>query len=139
MIEKEWSLIQKLFFYWMLLCEEMQKAGFNGQLVKKAAIYLNARVLKSNISKLEKEVKYIGALELDIGISELKLKYNWTAFFFFCLLSTCIHIYIILRFGGKKSDVTTILQVCRGTAVMLVSPTDGTDEIANPFMQPDGA
>ncbi|KAL6008293.1 Sm-like protein lsm7 [Asimina triloba] len=30
-------------------------------------------------------------------------------------------------------------QVCRGTAVMLVSPTDGTDEIANPFLQPDGA
>ncbi|KAJ8648944.1 hypothetical protein MRB53_001967 [Persea americana] len=26
-----------------------------------------------------------------------------------------------------------------GTAVMLVSPTDGTDEIANPFAQPDGA
>lgn len=60
----------------MLLCEDMQKAGFNGQLVKKAAISLNARVLKSNISKLEKEVKYIGALELDICISELKLKYN---------------------------------------------------------------
>ncbi|OIW11753.1 hypothetical protein TanjilG_10955 [Lupinus angustifolius] len=29
--------------------------------------------------------------------------------------------------------------VCRGTAVMLVSPTDGTDEIENPFLQPDGA
>mmetsp|Transcript_4070 Transcript_4070/g.7876 ORF Transcript_4070/g.7876 Transcript_4070/m.7876 type:complete len:101 (-) Transcript_4070:174-476(-) len=25
------------------------------------------------------------------------------------------------------------LTVCRGTAVMVVSPTDGTDEIANPF------
>jgi hypothetical protein len=32
-----------------------------------------------------------------------------------------------------------IMQVCRGTAVMLVSPTDGTDEIANPFLQPDGS
>ncbi|KAG4969121.1 hypothetical protein AAZV13_12G201900 [Glycine max] len=31
------------------------------------------------------------------------------------------------------------LIVFRGTAVMLVSPTDGTDEIANPFIQPDGA
>ncbi|KAH1250695.1 Sm-like protein LSM7 [Glycine max] len=30
-------------------------------------------------------------------------------------------------------------RVCRGTAVMLVSPTDGTDEIANPFIQPDGS
>ncbi|KAI7980989.1 Sm-like protein LSM7 [Camellia lanceoleosa] len=30
-------------------------------------------------------------------------------------------------------------EVCRGTAVMLVSPTDGTDEIANPFIQLDGA
>ncbi|GKE63895.1 hypothetical protein Tco_1514262, partial [Tanacetum coccineum] len=29
--------------------------------------------------------------------------------------------------------------VCKGTAVMLVSSTDGTEEIANPFMQPDGA
>uniref|UniRef100_A0A0D3DAQ7 Sm domain-containing protein n=1 Tax=Brassica oleracea var. oleracea TaxID=109376 RepID=A0A0D3DAQ7_BRAOL len=27
--------------------------------------------------------------------------------------------------------------VCRGTAVMLVSPTDGTEEIANPFNQPE--
>ncbi|RWW66833.1 hypothetical protein BHE74_00025766, partial [Ensete ventricosum] len=33
----------------------------------------------------------------------------------------------------------SFLQICRGTAVMLVSPTDGTDEIANPFVQPDGA
>ncbi|GJT90514.1 hypothetical protein Tco_1079359 [Tanacetum coccineum] len=32
-----------------------------------------------------------------------------------------------------------MIQVCKGTAVMLVSPTDGTEEIANPFMQPDGA
>jgi len=31
------------------------------------------------------------------------------------------------------------LIVCRGTAVMLVSPTDGTDEIANPFLQQDDA
>jgi hypothetical protein len=26
-------------------------------------------------------------------------------------------------------------QVNRGTAVMVVSPSDGTDEIANPFLQ----
>ncbi|XP_024382029.1 sm-like protein LSM7 [Physcomitrium patens] len=26
------------------------------------------------------------------------------------------------------------LIVCRGTAVMLVAPTDGTEEIANPFL-----
>ncbi|PKA60361.1 putative small nuclear ribonucleoprotein G [Apostasia shenzhenica] len=31
------------------------------------------------------------------------------------------------------------LIICRGTAVMLVSPTDGTDEISNPFIQPEGA
>ncbi|XP_056844217.1 sm-like protein LSM7 [Raphanus sativus] len=29
------------------------------------------------------------------------------------------------------------LVVCSGTAVMLVSPTDGTEEIANPFGQPE--
>ncbi|KAK7319017.1 hypothetical protein RJT34_03726 [Clitoria ternatea] len=41
----------------------------------------------------------------------------------------------------KTTDQTRNLGliVCRGTAVMLVSPTDGTDEIANPFIQPDGA
>ncbi|KAF5180511.1 hypothetical protein AQUCO_01100351v1 [Aquilegia coerulea] len=41
----------------------------------------------------------------------------------------------------KNTDQTRRLGliVCRGTAVMLVSPTDGTDEIANPFIQPDGA
>ncbi|KAJ6815813.1 sm-like protein LSM7 isoform X2 [Iris pallida] len=40
----------------------------------------------------------------------------------------------------KTTDQTRRLGliVCRGTAVMLVSPTDGTDEIANPFIQPDG-
>ncbi|XP_068666465.1 sm-like protein LSM7 isoform X4 [Aristolochia californica] len=41
----------------------------------------------------------------------------------------------------KTTDQTRRLGliVCRGTAVMLVSPTDGTDEIANPFLQPEGA
>ncbi|KVH97061.1 Like-Sm (LSM) domain-containing protein, partial [Cynara cardunculus var. scolymus] len=41
----------------------------------------------------------------------------------------------------KTTDQTRRLGliVCRGTAVMLVSPTDGTEEIANPFIQPDGA
>ncbi|XP_044491747.1 sm-like protein LSM7 [Mangifera indica] len=41
----------------------------------------------------------------------------------------------------KTTDQTRRLGliVCRGTAVMLVSPTDGTDEISNPFVQPDGS
>ncbi|KAF9665737.1 hypothetical protein SADUNF_Sadunf16G0154900 [Salix dunnii] len=43
------------------------------------------------------------------------------------------------KHGDKEDNVSILLQVCRGTAVMLVSPTDGTDEIANPFVQPDGA
>ena len=30
---------------------------------------------------------------------------------------------------------STSVQVCRGTAVMMVSPTSGTKEIANPFGQ----
>ncbi|CAH2045548.1 unnamed protein product, partial [Thlaspi arvense] len=39
----------------------------------------------------------------------------------------------------KTTDQTRRLGliVCRGTAVMLVSPTDGTEEIANPFVQPE--
>ncbi|GAA0141647.1 RNA splicing factor [Lithospermum erythrorhizon] len=41
----------------------------------------------------------------------------------------------------KTTDQTHRLGliVCRGTAMMLVAPTDGTDEIANPFIQADGA
>ncbi|RHN40169.1 putative sm-like protein Lsm7 [Medicago truncatula] len=41
----------------------------------------------------------------------------------------------------KTTDQTRSLGLigCRGTAVMLVSPTDGTDEIANPFLEADGA
>ncbi|KAG8365332.1 hypothetical protein BUALT_Bualt18G0093700 [Buddleja alternifolia] len=49
---------------------------------------------------------------------------------------------LIISYNVSQSSqrrVTLLLQVCRGTAVMLVSPTDGTDEIANPFVQPDGA
>ncbi|CAK7330841.1 unnamed protein product [Dovyalis caffra] len=51
---------------------------------------------------------------------------------------------IILKYADdplKTTDQTRRLGliICRGTAVMLVSPTDGTDEIANPFVQPDGA
>jgi len=40
----------------------------------------------------------------------------------------------------KTTDQTRPLGliVCRGTAVMLVAPTDGTDEIPNPF-QTDAA
>lgn len=41
-----------------------------------------------------------------------------------------------LKLSGKTRQLGLI--VCRGTSVMLVSPTDGTDEIANPFLA-DGA
>lgn len=39
----------------------------------------------------------------------------------------------------KTTDQTRPLGliVCRGTAVMLVAPTDGTEEIPNPFLQPE--
>lgn len=30
-------------------------------------------------------------------------------------------------------------QVCRGTAVMMVSPTQGAEEISNPFEEEDAA
>uniref|UniRef100_A0ACD5UV35 Uncharacterized protein n=3 Tax=Avena sativa TaxID=4498 RepID=A0ACD5UV35_AVESA len=42
-----------------------------------------------------------------------------------------------LKLSTKTRQLGLI--VCRGTAVMLVSPTDGTDEIANPFLAADGA
>ncbi len=31
----------------------------------------------------------------------------------------------------------TLAQVCRGTAVMLVAPSTGMEEISNPFLQKD--
>jgi hypothetical protein len=34
-------------------------------------------------------------------------------------------------------NICTNLQVCRGTAVMLVAPVLGTEECANPFLPPD--
>lgn len=39
--------------------------------------------------------------------------------------------------AGKVTDETRDLGlvVCRGTTVTLICPTDGTQEIANPFMQ----
>eukprot|EP00898_Chlorokybus_atmophyticus_P002682 jgi/Chlat1/3414/Chrsp23S03746 len=41
----------------------------------------------------------------------------------------------------KITDETRALGlvVCRGTAVLLVAPVTGTEEIANPFMGQDGA
>eukprot|EP00271_Cylindrocystis_brebissonii_P007437 TRINITY_DN2098_c0_g1_i1.p1 TRINITY_DN2098_c0_g1~~TRINITY_DN2098_c0_g1_i1.p1 ORF type:complete len:106 (+),score=24.42 TRINITY_DN2098_c0_g1_i1:411-728(+) len=39
-----------------------------------------------------------------------------------------------LRTSDNKRPLGLI--VCRGTAVMLVAPTDGTSEIANPFVAP---
>ncbi|CAH8381070.1 unnamed protein product [Eruca vesicaria subsp. sativa] len=38
---------------------------------------------------------------------------------------------------SKTTDQTRDASVCRETAVMLVSPTDGTEEIGNPFVQPE--
>lgn len=39
----------------------------------------------------------------------------------------------------KMTDQTRKLGlvVCKGTSVMLINPTDGTEEIANPFLQAD--
>ena len=40
-----------------------------------------------------------------------------------------------LKNATERSFGTT---VCRGTSVMLVSPEDGYEEIANPFLQVEG-
>ncbi|KAM0906726.1 hypothetical protein ACQ4PT_016590 [Festuca glaucescens] len=42
-----------------------------------------------------------------------------------------------LKLSAKTRQLGLI--VCRGTAVMLVSPTEGTEEIKNPFQEADGA
>mmetsp|Transcript_37475 Transcript_37475/g.83404 ORF Transcript_37475/g.83404 Transcript_37475/m.83404 type:complete len:100 (-) Transcript_37475:630-929(-) len=41
----------------------------------------------------------------------------------------------------RTTDATRTLglTVCRGTAVMLVAPTAGTEQIANPFISPEDA
>ncbi|XP_044958827.1 sm-like protein LSM7 isoform X1 [Hordeum vulgare subsp. vulgare] len=41
-----------------------------------------------------------------------------------------------LKLSAKTRQLGLI--VCRGTAVMLVSPTEGTEEIKNPFQEADG-
>ncbi|XBI01543.1 hypothetical protein VPH35_130295 [Triticum aestivum] len=41
-----------------------------------------------------------------------------------------------LKLSTKTRQLGLI--VCRGTAVMLVSPTEGTEEIKNPFQEADG-
>lgn len=38
---------------------------------------------------------------------------------------------------GNESTRTLGLVVARGTLLVLVSPVDGSEEIANPFAQPD--
>ncbi|WZZ75261.1 hypothetical protein YC2023_086631 [Brassica napus] len=40
----------------------------------------------------------------------------------------------LVKFVDKGVQVKLTGKVCRGTAVMLVSPTNGTEEIANPVM-----
>lgn len=39
------------------------------------------------------------------------------------------------RLSDKTRSIGLV--VCRGTTVMLISPVDGTEEIANPFIQQD--
>ena len=38
---------------------------------------------------------------------------------------------------GKESTRPLGLVVARGTLLVLISPVDGSEEIANPFAQPD--
>jgi hypothetical protein len=42
-------------------------------------------------------------------------------------------------FADSEDHDSLQSQVCRGTSVMMVVPTSGMEEIANPFMQPEGA
>jgi hypothetical protein len=47
--------------------------------------------------------------------------------------TACLHICGCVIEHGCSAAVC--LQVCRGTAVTIVAPTAGAEEIANPFMQ----
>ena len=40
---------------------------------------------------------------------------------------------------GNTSSRSLGLVVARGTLLVLISPTDGSEEIANPFVQDEGA
>lgn len=40
---------------------------------------------------------------------------------------------VTLALGLRIAILISNEQICRGTAVMLVSPKEGTEEIANPF------
>jgi hypothetical protein len=39
--------------------------------------------------------------------------------------------------GGNESSRSLGLIVARGTLLVLISPVDGSEEIANPFQQPE--
>ncbi|KAL0328714.1 UNVERIFIED_CONTAM: Sm-like protein LSM7 [Sesamum calycinum] len=46
---------------------------------------------------------------------------------------------VLFKVCGSLRNLTLVPSVCRGIAVMLVSPAEGTVEIPNPFVQPDRA
>lgn len=52
------------------------------------------------------------------------------------VLDDCVE-FLADAASGTEQTRTVGLVVCRGTSVMLISPVDGTEEIANPFLQQD--
>lgn len=55
-----------------------------------------------------------------------------------CLLATSLALLLITMSAddeGNESSRTLGLVVARGTLLVLVSPVDGSEEIANPFAQ----
>ncbi|KAF3675575.1 Sm-like protein LSM7 [Capsicum annuum] len=78
-------------------------------------------------SRMEQQIAYVDASELFIIDNSIASEKTTVTF----------HADDPLKTTDQKRSLGLI--VCRGTAVMLVAPTDGTDEISNPFLQPDGA
>lgn len=53
------------------------------------------------------------------------------------MVSYSIHSWLLFDADWQVTDLQCLVQVCRGTAVMMVSPTQGTEEIPNPFAEAD--
>jgi U6 snRNA-associated Sm-like protein LSm7 len=53
----------------------------------------------------------------------------------FCCLAYCI--LTAVDDEGNETTRSLGLIVARGTLIVLISPADGSEEIANPFVQPE--
>ena len=62
---------------------------------------------------------------------------GWISLFFFFFFFFFKLIFFIADDEGNESPRSLGLVVSRGTLIVLISPAEGTEQIANPFLQSD--